>query len=255
MVDAHMHCHFHSGDKEEALNQLKEKMQKNGIEKGILYLIDDKDYKDGNYRMDFGTTIIPAIALDPREETIEEQLDEVLKKGIKIIKILPYEQQILYDSFDIVCEYVKKIQARGMILTICGSYGSKDVYNTNGVELAAKVLQSGFTNPLIIAHGGMVRQLDTHSLMCEYDNLYFDISFTIQYWWGSHVIDDLKFVMEKCNYDKVFFGSDYPYHSFEDEIRYFNRFCEKYQISKQNREKILRGNFEKFYQEYLQGQA
>lgn len=246
-----MHCHFGTSDKEEKLDKLKLEMSINGIEKGILYLIDDNDFKEGNYRMNFGKNIIPAIALNPKEKNVVSQLDEVARSGIKIIKFLPYEQQILYRDFDLVCEYTKRVQEHGMILTICGSYGSKDVYNTNGVELAARVLQSGFTNPLIIAHGGMVRQLDTHSLMCEYNNLYFDISFTIKNWWGSHVIEDLHFVMEKCNYEKVFFGSDYPYHTFEDAIQYFEKFCEKYQISNTNKEKILRGNFENFCRDFL----
>lgn len=252
MVDAHMHCHFSMQDKQRDLRQLKNEMKRNGIEKGILYLIEEQDYKEGNYRLDFGSTIIPAIALDPRAEDVEKRLSAVSKAGVKIIKILPYRQFLLYKDFDMLCDYAKKVQSYGMILAICGSYGSKDVYNTNGVELAARILQSGFTNPLILAHGGMVRQLDTHSLMCEYDNLYFDTSFTIPYWWGSHIIEDFKFVMEKCNYERVFFGTDYPYHSFEEEIRYFDMFCERYQISKEDKEKIQQGNFEKFYQEYLQ---
>ncbi len=217
----------------------------------ISYLIDEKDYREENYRLDFGKDIVLSIALDPKAEDVEKQLQEVSKAGIKMIKLLPYEQRLLYSDFDRVCRYTKKVQELGMILTICGSYGSKDVYNTNGVELAAKVLQSGFTNPLIIAHGGMVKQLDTHSLLCEYENLYFDISFTIKYWWDSHIIEDLHFVMDRCNYERVFFGSDYPYHSFEDAILYFNLFCEKYKICKSQKEKILSRNFEVFYEKYL----
>ncbi len=251
MIDTHMHCHFNESDKKGKIAFLKSEMQNNNIKKGVLYLIDEKDYNDENYKLDFGDDIILSIALDPRAKDIDEQLNKVSEAGIKIVKILPYEQQILYPDFGRVCEYAQKVQERGMILTICGSYGSKDVYNTNGVELAAKVLQNGFTNPLIIAHGGMVRQLDTFSLMCDYENLYFDTSFTIKYWWGSHIIEDLHFVMEKCDYEKIFFGSDYPYNSFVEAIEYFNMFCEKFKISSGNKEKVLTGNFEKFYKRYL----
>lgn len=251
MIDTHMHCHFTGSDKEKRISLLKSEMHKNNIDKGILYLIDSNDYVDENYKQNFGKDLILSIALDPRDKDIDNQLENISNAGIKIVKILPYEQQILYSDFDKVCEYAHKVQERGMILTICGAYGSKDVYNTNGVELAAKVLNSGFTNPLIIAHGGMVRQLDTHSLMCEYKNLYFDTSFTIKYWWGSHIIEDLHFVMEKCNYENVFYGTDYPYHSFEEAFKYFNMFCERFSISDVNREKVLNGNFQKFYDEYL----
>lgn len=251
MTDAHIHCHFTKGGKNSQIAELKNAMQEKDISRGILYLIDEQDYMDRNFALDFGDSLIPAIALDPRDPSIDRKLEDIRSCGVKIVKLLPYEQQIFHKDFDAVYDYAQKVQARGMILTICGSYGSKDVYRTNGVELAAAVLQAGFENPLIVAHGGMVRQLDTHSLMCEYPNLYMDISFTIPYWWGSHVIEDLHFVMEKSNYERIFWGSDYPYHSFEEELEYFERFCKTYGVSRKNREKLLCGNFEAFYDAHL----
>lgn len=252
MIDTHMHWPNEGDNVLEKIKILKEEMNNKNIEKGILYLIDDCDYNDENYKLDFGTNIIPSIALNIFEGDIDKKLDNVQACGIKIIKILPYEQGIHYEHFEQVCEYAKKIQERNMILTICGSYGSKDVFKTNGVKLAAAVLNSGFTNPLIVAHGGMVRQLEVHSLMCEFRNLYLDLSFTIPYWWGSHIIDDLYFVLEKDNFEHVFWGSDYPYHSHELEIEYFEKFCDKYEISNENKEKILRTNFERFYREFIE---
>lgn len=251
MIDAHMHWPKEGSNFEEKIRLLNNNMNMQNIEKGILYLIDDCDYIDENYKLNFGTNIIPSIALNIFEGDIDEKLDNVQKYGIKIIKILPYEQGIHYEHFKQVCEYAKKIQERNMILTICGSYGSKDVFKTNGVELAAAVLNSGFVNPLIVAHGGMVRQLEVHSLMCEFRNLYVDLSFTIPYWWGSHIIDDLYFMLKKDNFEHAFWGSDYPYQSYELAIQYFKKFCNKYDISQANREKILKKNFEKFYEEFI----
>lgn len=251
MIDSHLHCNFIDGQKELQLQQLKLELKKWNITKAVLYLIDERDYSEKNYLLDFGKSIIPAVMLDPRDADVDEKLSEIANQGIKMVKLLPYEQKLYYKDFDSVCEYALKLQKYGMILTVCGSYGSKDIYHTNGVELAAHILNRGFTNPLIIAHGGMVRQLDVDTLMCEFENLYIDISFTIPYWWGSHVIDDLHFVLKHYNYDRAFWGSDYPYYSFEEEIRYFDLFCEKYQINKKNKEKIQLGNFEKFYEEYI----
>lgn len=251
MIDAHLHIHLEQGGQSQQIAQLKEAMQARGISRGILYLIDQEDYKERSFTLNFGDSITPAVALDPRDPHIDEKLQDVCRYGIKIVKLLPYEQQIFYEDFDLVCDYAKKVQEHNMILTICGSYGSRDVYRTNGVEMAAQVLQAGFENPLILAHGGMVRQLDTYSLMCEYPNLYMDISFTIPYWWGSHVIEDLHFTMEKSNYERIFWGSDYPYHSFEEELEYFDRFCERYRISPENKEKLLSKNFKQFYDTYL----
>lgn len=251
MNDSHLHCEFTKEKKEGQLKLLKNKMLEYNIDKAILYLISKSDYEEQNYRLEFGDEIIPAMMLDPKDVLADHKLKILKENGIKIIKFLPYEQQILYEDYGKVCEFALKAQEHGMILTVCGAYGSRDVYRTNGVELAAQILDAGFRNPLIIAHGGMVRLLDTHSLMCEYPNLYFDISFTIPYWWGSHIIEDLNFVIQKAKFERVLWGSDYPNHSFDEALYYLDLFCKKFQISKHDKEKLLSDNFVKFYEEYL----
>lgn len=251
IIDAHIHCHLTRNNKEQQIAIMKADMQNNNINKALLYLIDDDDFKENNFKLNFGENIIVSVAIDPRKAAIESDICDLKESGVRLLKLLPYEQQILYKDFDMVCDFAKTAEKYGMMLCICGSYGSKDVYNTNGVELAAKILKNGFNRPLIIAHGGMVRQLDTASLMREYDNLFIDTSFTIKYWWGSHVIEDFRFVMEMFDYDRIFYGSDYPYHSFEESMKYFNMFCDKYQVTQENKNKLLYKNFEKFADKYL----
>lgn len=251
IMDAHLHCEFNGMDNYSQLEKLKCEMKQFGIEKAILYMINERDYEEQTYALNWGTEIIPAMMLEPRDESIDAKMEVLRKEKIRLLKLLPYEQQILYQDFDVVSTYAKKIQDQGMALTICGAYGSKYIYSTNGVELAERVLRDGFKNPLILAHGGMTRILDAFSLMQEYPNLYIDISFVIPFWWDSHVIQDLYFVMKNMNYDRIFWGSDYPNHSFEQALSMFDKFCEKYQINDTNKNKVLYENFRKFYQGYL----
>lgn len=251
IIDAHLHLDFHGRDKEQAAEQLKRLLEEKGIDRGVLYLIGDEDFEEGIYSLDFGQSVTPAVMLDPRRPDVEQCLLKLKQQGIKIMKLLPYEQRLLYEDFEQVCRYAMKVQECGMVLTVCGSYGSRDIYHTNGVAMAAEILRTGFQRPLVIAHGGMVRTLDAYALMCEYKNVYIDISFTIPEWWGSHIMDDLYFVMEKFGFERIFWGSDYPYHSYEDELAYFDMFCDKYQISTHNRQKLLNDNFEQFYGEYF----
>lgn len=250
--DAHLHCDFTKGDKEAIVTQLKEQLEEAGIQKALLYLINEKDYEERNYSIDLGKAVALGIMLNPKESEIEEKLLDLQKSRVKLVKLLPYEQQLFYEDVNLVCEYAMKIQKYDMVLTICGAYGTKDIYRTNGVEMAASVLNAGFRRPLIIAHGGMPRILDVYSLMCEYGNLYMDISFIIPFWWESHIIQDLYFVMKNLDFERIFWGSDYPFHSYDKAISYFDKFCDQYQIAAQNKEKLLKGNFEKFYCEYLQ---
>lgn len=251
MIDAHIHHQFTTNFAQQELEDLKRKLKAHGIDQSILYLIYDNDITDKNYMLSFGESIIPSVMLDPKDGQVSEKLLDIKRAGIKMIKILPYEQQLYYEDYPLVCNFAQQIQEQEMVLTICGSYGSKNVYKTNGVELAAAVLNSGFTNPLILAHGGMVRQLDVYSLMVEYPNLYMDLSFTIKYWWGSHIIQDLYFTLNKFNFMRAFYGSDYPNMTLKEAREYFDRFCDMFEIAEMDRKKLLEGNFKRFYHDFL----
>ncbi|NBH15677.1 hypothetical protein D3Z36_16325 [Lachnospiraceae bacterium] len=250
IIDAHLHCSLHGTDKEMRLRQLKMEMDKFGIKKAILYFIDDNDFDEKNYAHNLDKHIIPGMMLHPNDNSADAKLKELKRHNIRLIKLLPYEQKLLYQDYDTVCKFTKMVQEHGMALTICAAYGSKYIYATNGVELAERVLRNGFEGPLIIAHGGMVRVLDVLALMQEYQNLYIDISFTIPFWWESHVIQDLYFVMKHLNYKRIFWGSDYPNYSLEEALSKFYLFCKKYNISAADQAQLLSGNFNSFYQKY-----
>lgn len=256
MIDAHIHHEFQGKTKAEdqaELDQLRRLLNGQGIRQAVLYMIYENDISQKRYELDFGESIIPACLLDPRTplETLGKQLQMLRENGVRILKLHPYRQQLLRSDYEQVSQFAKLVQDAGMILAICGSYGSKDVYNTNGVEMAAYILERGFTNPLIVAHGGMAKQLDTYSLMRECDNLYIDISFTIPYWKGSTVIQDLAFVLERMSYQRCFYGSDYPYVSFQESLQAFHWFCDEYHIEGRNRDMLLDLNFKQFAAAYL----
>lgn len=256
MVDAHIHHTFKAETVEDAqkeLDELKLMLSGYGIEQAVLYMIGDHDFERGFYKLDFGEKIIPSCMLDPRlpAPVLEEQIAACCKAGVRILKLLPYEQHIIKTEYPLVAAFAQIVQRFGMTLTICCAYGSVDIYNTNGVELAAYILEHGFTNPLILAHGGMVRVLDAYALMDVYDNLYMDISFTLPCWKGSSVIQNYAFVLKRLSCVRVFYGSDYPYVSMEDSIQSFDWFCKERQFSAREKEMLLETNFKAFREEFL----
>ncbi len=256
MIDSHIHHAFQANDLKRAqqeLDLLKGTLVQHGISRAVLHMIYDGDISAGRYKLDFGNEIVPSCMLDPRtpEKLLCQQLSDLRTHHVRLLKLLPYEQHILREDYPRTAGFAELAQEHGMALTIDASYGSRDLYNTNGVELAAYILERGFTNPLIIAHGGMVRVLDTFSLMREYDDLYMDISFTLPFWRGSSVIQDYAFVLKSLSFARTFYGSDYPYYSFEDSMKAFQWFCETYQFSPTEQEKLLHSNFEAFERKFL----
>lgn len=241
----------HSTEVKRLIYELEIEIKKQGFKKAILYMLDDEWYNNKWFPIKSTQNINIAMAINPFCSDLEDKLDILQKNDIKIVKVLPYEQKIMSKDYQAVLELAKKIEEKNMVLTVCCSYGSRYVYNTNGVELVSYLLNHGVKSPIIMAHGGMVKIFDAMSLMLEFSNLYMDISFTIPYWWGSSIIGDYAFAFEKLSYDRIFYGSDAPYVGMKKSHEYFKMFCEKYEVSEEDITKILSCNFEMFSGKFL----
>ena len=132
-------------DAQKELDELKLVLSGYGIKQAVLYMIGDHDFERGFYKLDFGEKIIPSCMLDPRlpAPVLEEQIAACCQAGVRILKLLPYEQHIMRAEYPLVADFAQIAQGFGMTLTVCCAYGSADIYNTNGVELAAYILEIG----------------------------------------------------------------------------------------------------------------
>ncbi|WP_167955992.1 amidohydrolase family protein [Anaerosporobacter faecicola] len=242
MIDAHFHYDF-TNDSKLDLNNIEKIMNDNSIEKILLHIIDPCLSVKQLCNITWPTNIIPSVMLNPLEKICSLELEKLKNHNIRFVKILPYEQNIDYKDFPKILEYAKKIQEYNMCLVICAAYGSKNIYKTNGIHLAEYLLGNGIISPLIVAHGGMTKVLDTLLLMEEYPNLFMDISFSLYYWWGSTVIQDYAFVIKKMSGKRIFYGSDYPNVTIEQSLNIFKDFCYKYDINSSIQQNILNSNF------------
>lgn len=253
MIDAHIHYDILSDNPQNKINELNIYLEQQEIEYAVLYNNDKTGLERKHYALNYGDRIIPGFMIDPRSDAVEEMVQTLHDYGIQFVKILPYEQSILKKDYDSVVNLARLLEKHDMVLVICSSYGSKHIYETNGVELTEYVLSHGIQSPIIMAHGGMVRVLDTLLLMDVYPNLYFDLSFSLAYWWGSGLIQDYYFVCKKLKFNRIFYGSDYPYVSFEESMKYFEMFCNEYKISCVDKQKMLYHNFKEFYGNLTRG--
>ena len=89
------------------------------------------------------------------------------------------------------------------------------------------------------------------SIALDYEDIFLDLSFSLKFWWGSSVIKDYAFVLKKLEFKRCFYGSDYPYVDFDESIRVFLKFAEKYVFSEDVQESILYRNFIEFKSVYL----
>lgn len=256
IIDSHVHLYqkpdlekeFHISQEpvEKLLEGLSNKITKEKINQALVYILDSK-FLSLNLKVPKNLIIASVIRLNKNHS---EDLKKAFAQGIKVIKILPYEQKISRKIYPEIVKIAKLAKKKKMILSICSTYGSKLVYATNGVELAAYI-KTKVDIPIILAHAGGPKIFDAMILALEYEDVFLDLSFSLKSWWGSSQIKDYAFAIKKLDYKKCFYGSDYPYVGFEESLKYFLRLSKKYNFSKKGRDNILYSNFEEFKREYL----
>lgn len=245
MIDAHFHYNM-TGEKyqQSYVEAIEQVMQENRLKSVLLHIIDEHWYEKEAQNLCFPDSIVPSYLLNPLGNW-KEELAVLAEKKVKFIKMLPYEQKIFREHYPQVLEMVQEIEKCKMCFVVCGSYGSEYVYDTNGVEIAAYLLKSGIKSPIVVAHGGMPRVFDCLSLMEVYPNLYMDLAF-LNYWYGSTLIQDYVFVINKLKGERIFWGSDFPYMSLKESLDVFYKICEEYHICEDIKNNILSENFRKF---------
>ena len=82
--------------------------------------------------------------------------------------------------------------------------------------------------------------------MAQHNNIYADLSFSLSYWKGSSVWNDLYFAMTRVGTHRFIFGSDQPFIQFEKAVSDFNDFAEEYSLSEEVIKSLMHNNFHDF---------
>lgn len=256
ITDSHVHlypepvlekeCNVSQEPANELLSKLSQKLSNKKISQAVLYIL-DKAFLSMDVTVPENLIISSVAGFNG---TYKDDLERAFVRGIKIIKILPYEQKITRHKYPDVIEMTKVAKEKGMVLTVCSAYGSKLLYETNGVELAAYIKKE-VDIPIILAHAGGPRIFDAMSLALEYEDVFLDLSFSLKYWWNSSVINDYAFAIKKLESKRCFYGSDYPYVDFDESMEFFLRFTNEHNFSEQEKNNMLCDNFDKFKDRYL----
>ncbi len=256
IIDAHVHlypepiiekeCTVSEEPVNDLLMNLSKKITKNNISQAVVYILDEKILSQ-DITIPKNLIVSTTVGI---QKNYQLDIKKASYKNIKILKILPYDQKIFRKQYPKIRELAQLAKDQKMVLSICSTYGSKMIYDTNGVELATYIKKS-VDLPIILAHGGGPKIFDAMSISLDYEDVFLDLSFSLKYWWNSSVIKDYAFAVKKLEGSRCFYGSDYPYVSFKESMSYFLKFITKYDISDEDKKQILTNNFEEFKKRYL----
>ena len=166
--------------------------------------------------------------VDFRDSQVIDRIHDMKEAGINGIKFHSYIQ--LIEDKDIVrCLKVAKLASNlNLSIFIDASYGSTKMYKFDNLKLAAAIIENLNDVPIVILHSGGSRVIEALHLAQSSNNVFLETSFTLPYYKGSSIQDDIAFAYKKLGPNKIIYGSDFPYVTFEDSLYETECFFKKY---------------------------
>lgn len=231
---------------EDLLTDLSKKVELAKIKFGMVMILDTKFLASQKAvkiikKLIFSKKIknlVFSAALDFRDKKVSRYLQILVSLGFKGIKFHPIHQKILPQDYKkakqlaLAADKYKKI-----IIIDTHSVGlDSDVYS--GLNFAKYIL-SDIKGPVILAHSGGLKVLEAVVLALDYKNVCLETSFSVPFWQGSSVEQDLAFSFKKLGSHRCIYGSDAPYMGLKDSLRITNNFFKRYKFSKKDIENIM----------------
>lgn len=156
-----------------------------------------------------------------------ERLTFLKDVGIDAIKFHCYFQKINEGDFPKVLALARVAADLGMPIFIDSSYGSTGMYRYDNLRLAAFLLEHISTVPVVLLHSGGARALEAFLLADACPNVYLETSFTLPFYLGSSIEQDLAFAYKKIS-ERVIYGSDFPYIDMDTSKSNFMTFAKRW---------------------------
>jgi len=186
------------------------------------------------------------ILVDINNPKEPDRLLSMKKAGIDAIKFHCYVQKIEEADYQKVMELAKVAVDLDMPIFLDTSYGSVGMYRYDNLKLAAFLLEEITSIPLVLLHSGGARILEAFLLAGACPNVYLESSFSLPYYIGSSVEQDMAFAYKRIS-EKVIYGSDFPYVDMATSLKTFLKFVKDWEFTDAEIESFLSLNVKKVF--------
>lgn len=161
---------------------------------------------------------------------------------ISAIKIHSRIQQIAQGDYGSLIMHLKKAEVKCPIIYDAFYFGSDFDFQPSLkglVKLATEFPDLSF----IVAHCGGHKVLDYFFHLRDLKNIFFDLSFSLQYLHDTSCRMDLIKLIKYTSKEKIFFGSDYPFANPTIQYNNLKTIFSEIELSKSEQQMILSENF------------
>jgi len=169
------------------------------------------------------------------EETVNYLQEYDIRFGIKIH---PRLSNITVESFDALRIKLSMFPKR-LVVIDCFYYGGKLETHIN-LELAVYLAKELPKLKFLLAHGGGHKVLEFMLYTREFDNIYYDFSFSCNYLLETSAWLDICNAL-KYHSGRVCFGSDSPFFTVEYALQAYKKAFEQTRITTDDQREVLQG--------------
>ena len=186
------------------------KINKKKNYKALVQITSDVDLAKYFYIRDKVDNFYPLLHIS-KKQNLSNQLKKIKKNNLKNIKIHP---RFLEKKIEKNFSFYKKIfifcEKNNINIFLCTfSSWNDEVLEKDELDLIAKLSNILKKSKLILMHGGGVKILRYYEKFRFKENVFLDLSYTLQHFKNTSLINDIIFCIK--NLDKrIIFGSDYP---------------------------------------------
>ena len=243
---------FTTFDVLDSIKSLNLLLRKNNVEGGCVSVLDTNFIrrKDKSLISSLNNLGLKAvIMIDPRDKSWKKNINLAKEFGFIGIKFHSYIQRIDSNLDKKIIKICKFASSLGMLITICCSYGTKDLYKYNGIRIISEILNV-IDTPILALHAGGKRVLDLMLIAEQSSNVYIDLSLSLSYYIGSSIENDIAFSINKIGSKRWFYGSDHPYVNMNLSIKNTMKFLGRHGFKKNEIENIMYKNGYNFFNKY-----
>ena len=121
---------------------------------------------------------------------------------------------------------------------ICTAIGSPKMYSIDPLKVASAVANK-VSSPVVLAHAGGAKILEAMLIADAHAHVFLETSFSLPYWLGSSVEQDMAFALKKIGAHRFLYGSDAPFCSEQKALDAHDTFFKRHDIDAASIDKIM----------------
>jgi hypothetical protein len=180
------------------------------------------------------------------KNNLDYVLDKVNTNQIQALKIISRDQKLTESDYSTLIDKLRLVK-KNIPIIVDAFYFDHHLMYQPSLQSIITIAQEFPDKKIIVAHSGGHKVLDYFFHLRNLENVYYDLSFSLQYLSDTSCFLDLIKLIKYTNKNKIMFGSDHHWASAKFQFEILNGIFDKLQLNQEEKQKILYDNSQEVF--------